>query len=49
MNVEESRGRGRPKKTWLKVVDEEMRVKGLTRGDAENSAKWRRSSWGPQG
>ena len=49
MNVEGSRGPGRLRKTWLKVVEEEMRVRGLTRGDAENRAKWRRLSWGPSG
>jgi len=37
------------RKTWLKVAEEEMQVRGLTRGDAENRAKWRRLSWGPQG
>ena len=49
MNVEGSRERGRPRKTWLKVVEEEMWVRGLTRGDAENRAKWRRLSWDLQG
>uniref|UniRef100_UPI00358ECC96 E3 ubiquitin-protein ligase RNF168-like isoform X2 n=1 Tax=Myxine glutinosa TaxID=7769 RepID=UPI00358ECC96 len=49
MNVEGSRGRGRPRKTWLKMVEEEMRARGLTRRVAENRARWRRLSWGPQG
>ena len=49
MNVEGSRGRERPINTWLKMVEEEMWVRGLTRGDAENRVKWRRLSWGPQG
>ena len=48
MNVEGSRGRGRLRKTWLKVVEEEMQVRGLTRGDAKNRAKRRRLSWGRQ-
>ncbi len=42
VNAEGSRGRGRPRKTWLKMVEEEMRAMGLTRRDAENRAKWRR-------
>ena len=46
INVE---GRGRPRMMWLNVVEEEMWVRGLTRGDAENMVKWRRLSWGPQG
>ncbi len=49
MNVEGGRGRGRPRKTWLKVVEEEMRERWLTRGDVENRAKWKRLSGGPQG
>jgi len=49
MSVVGSRGRGRPRKTWLKVVEEEMWARGLRRGDAENREKWRRLSWGPQG
>ncbi len=49
MNVEGRKGWGRPRKTWLKIVEEEMWARGLTRGDAENREKWRRLSWGPQG
>ena len=49
MSVGGSRGRGRPRKTWLKVVEEEMWARGIRRGDAENREKWRRLSWGPQG
>ena len=32
MNAEGCRGRGRPRKTWLKVVEEEMRVRGVNKG-----------------
>ena len=49
MSVVGSRGRGRLRKTWLKVVEEEMWARGLRRGDAENRVKWRRLSWGLQG
>jgi hypothetical protein len=49
LNVEGSRARGRPKRTWLNVVEEDMRVRGLTRGDAYDREKWRRLSWGSQG
>ena len=48
MNVEGSRGWGRLRKTWLKVVEEEMWARGLRSGDAENRAKLRRLSWAPQ-
>ena len=34
MIVEGSRGRGRPKMTWEKVVERDMKVRGLVRNDA---------------
>ena len=32
MNVEGSRGRGRPRRTWLKKMEEEMKAKRLVKG-----------------
>ena len=36
MTVEGSRGRGRPKMTWEKVVERDMKVRGLVRNDAKD-------------
>ena len=41
MTVEGSRGRGRPKMTWEKVVERDMKVRGLVRNDAKDGVKWR--------
>ena len=46
MTVEGSRGRGRPKMTWEKVVERDMKVRGLVRNDAKDGVKWRALSWG---
>ena len=35
------RGVGRPRMTWVKAVESDMRVKGLMREDAEDRIKWR--------
>ena len=43
MTVEGSRGRGRPKMTWEKVVEIDMKVRGLVRNDAKDGVKWRGS------
>ena len=48
MTVEGSRGRGRPKMTE-KVVDRNMKVRGLMRNDAKYGVKWRALSWGAKG
>ena len=40
MTVEGSRGRGRPKMTWEKVVERDMKVRGLVRNDAKDVVKW---------
>jgi len=40
MKVEGSVGRGRPMKRWIDVVKEDMRKRGLVRGDAENREFW---------
>ena len=37
MTVEGSRGRRRPKMTWEKVVERDMKVRGLVRNDAKGS------------
>ena len=49
INVEGSRGRGRPRRTWLSVVEEDMHTRGLTREDAMDRERWRRLLWSPQG
>ena len=36
MTVEGSRGRGRPKMTWEKVVERDMKVRGLVRNDTKD-------------
>ena len=45
MTVEGSRGRGRPKMTWEKVVERDMKVRGFVRNDAKDGVKWRALSW----
>ena len=49
MTIEGSRGRGRPKMTWEKVVERDMKVRGLARNDAKDGVKWRALSWGAKG
>ena len=49
INVEGSRARGRPRRTWLNIVEENMCARGLTREDAQDRRKWRKLSWGSQG
>ena len=41
MTVEGSRGRGRPKMTWEKVVERDMKVRGLAINDVKDGVKWR--------
>ena len=43
MEVEGNRGRGRPKRRWMDCVEKDMEVKRLTKEDAENRVKWRRT------
>ena len=40
--VSSSRGRGRPKQTWKKQVENEMRKNGLMKEDACDRTKWHR-------
>ncbi|CAK1598604.1 unnamed protein product [Parnassius mnemosyne] len=42
MTLPGTRSRGRPKKRWLDVVQDDMRANGLVVRDAEDRAKWRR-------
>ena len=49
MTVEGSRGRGRSKMTWEKVVERDMKVRGLVRNDAKDRVKWRTLSWEAKG
>ena len=46
MVIEGKRGVGRPRMTWVKAVENDMRVKGLMREDAEDWTKWKAMSWG---
>ena len=41
MTVEGSRGRGRSKMTWEKVIEGDMKARGLVRNDAKDRVKWR--------
>ena len=49
MVIEGKRGVGRPRMTWVKAVESNMRVKGLMREDAEDRTKWRAMSWRAKG
>ena len=49
MEVEGTRPRGRPKKTWMEVVADDMRRMGLTPEDAQDRIKWRKGIWGATG
>ena len=49
MEVEGTRPRGRPKKTWMEVVADDMRRMGLTPEDAQDRRKWRKGIWGATG
>ena len=50
MVIEGKRGMGRPRMTWVKAVESDMRVKkGLMREDAEDQTKWRAMSWRAKG
>ena len=42
LTVEGQRRRGRPKKTWKRQVEEEIRKIGMRKKDALNRARWRR-------
>ena len=45
LEVEGKRGRGRPKMTWMKLVEKDMRERGLVREDALDRERWKRLSW----
>ena len=50
MAIEGKRGVGRPRMTWVKAVESDMRVKGLMmKEDAEDWTKWRAMSLGAKG
>ena len=49
LEVEGRAARGRPRTTWLRTVEEDMCLSGLTREDARDRVKWRRLSWDSQG
>ena len=42
LNLEGTRPRGRPKKTWMEVVKNDMKIMGLGRKDAQDRGLWRR-------
>ena len=41
MEVDSRRGRGRPKRTWMEVVQSDLRRLNRKREDAENRILWR--------
>ena len=45
LEVEGTRGRGRPRMTWSQVVERDMRECGLKREDATEREKWRKLLW----
>ena len=47
--VEGSRPRGRPKKTWKEVVREDCRARKLNKEDAMDRCKWRKMVGGHDG
>ena len=49
MVIEGKRGVGKPRMTWAKAVESDMRVKGLLKEDAEDWTKWRAMSWRAKG
>jgi len=40
--VEGARPRGRPKRTWIEVVQRNCKAHGLSSEDATNCGRWRR-------
>jgi len=40
--VEVSRPRGRPKKTWTEVVQKDCQARNLTREDAMDRGRWKK-------
>jgi len=40
--VEGARPRGRPKKTWRKIVEKDCKACGLNREDAMDCSRWRK-------
>ena len=41
LNVEGTRGRGRPKRSWMDSVKEDLREKGLIGNEFESREEWR--------
>ena len=44
LEVDGKRGRGRPRLTWIKMVERDMRERGLVKEDAFDRKKWKRMS-----
>jgi len=40
--VEDTRPRDRPKKTWTEIVEKHCKARGLNREDAMDSSRWRK-------
>jgi len=40
--MEGARSRGRPKKTWIEIVEKDCKASGLNREDAMVRARWRK-------
>ena len=43
MEVPGRRGRGRPKRRWMDGIKEDLRVKGLSKDDAYDRTRWRKT------
>ena len=41
LGVEDTRGRGRPKRRWMDSVTEDLREKGLVGDEFEDRGEWR--------
>jgi len=40
--VEDTRPRGRPKKTWREIVENDCQARGLNRKDAMDRIRWKK-------
>jgi hypothetical protein len=41
INIEGKRGRGKPKKRWLDMIEDDMRAISVSIGDVENRDEWK--------
>ena len=45
LEVDGKRGRGRPRLTWIKMVERDMRERGLVKEDVLDRERWKKMSW----